>query len=68
MTPGMIPPARMRRFGLLLAIVGSASLFRCGGASGRPTLPPPDYEEPPDGLVSGRSAADPAPDAGLDGS
>jgi hypothetical protein len=36
---------RLRLF-VTIAFFVALALAGCGGATGRPTLPPPDYEEP----------------------
>jgi hypothetical protein len=51
----------MLRLRLLVTIAFAVVLAGCGGASGRPTLPPPDYEEP---TTPAEPPGPPAPDAG----
>jgi hypothetical protein len=51
-------------YGLLAVLAVGVGFFQCGGQHGRPTVPPPEYEEPVPPAPPAPSAsnlAEPAP-------
>ncbi len=53
--------ARVMRWRAVLVLLVVSSVPACGGARGRPSLPPPEYEEPGAPVDAGASPVDAAP-------